>query len=418
MQLRAILAIALLAGMMHSTRAEGAPRGKHKDDSESGKKSAEKVSEDSTSTDVGAEFAVYSDTDHVTVITPSINAGFHNIGGWAVHGNYLVDIVSAASADVVSTASSRWQEIRQAGALSATYKPQDFGVDAGGSVSNEPDYLSWAAYAQVMKDFDQKNITANFGYGFSYDTAGRCGGEGTPMPCTPFSVFSRNLQRGAFNAGVAWVVDRDSLASLTGDLIIENGDQSKVYRYIPMFSPQVAPTVPLGASINFVNANRLPERPLEQLPLSRIRYAATGRYAHRFDESTLRLEERIYNDSWGVFASSSDARWIFDLGRRLEFWPHLRFHTQGSVSFWQRAYVSSSATGWNLPLYRTGDRELGPLWTTEGGLGLRWYFGSEAEPRNWQLGLSGDVIYTSYLDDLYVTSRTGALGALMLQAEW
>jgi hypothetical protein len=424
MQLRPVLALALLAGMMHSTGAEGAPRGKRGDGDDPpprAKKDAENAPESSTATSVGTEFAAYTDTDHVTVFTPSINAGFHNIGGWSIHGNYLVDVVSAASADIVSTASSRWQEVRQAGAIGATYKPQDFGVDAGGSVSSEPDYLSWAAYAQVMKDFDQKNITTNFGYGFSYDTAGRCG-AGAGQPCTPFSIFSRNLQRGAFNAGVGWVVDRDSLASLTGDLIIENGDQSKVYRYIPMFSPQVAPAVPLGASIDFVNANRLPERPLEQLPLSRFRYAVTARYAHRFDDSTLRLEERIYDDSWGLFASSTDARWIFDVGRRFELWPHARFHTQSSVSFWQRAYVSGSMSvspfGWDLPKYRTGDRELGPLWSGEGGLGARWYLGSDAEPRTWQLGLSGDAIYSSYLDDLYVTSRTAILGALMLQAEW
>jgi hypothetical protein len=417
MQLRAVLAIVLLAGMM-PTGAQGAPRKKKHDDSESTTKGDEAPAEGSTNTDVGMEFAAYSDTDHIAVITPSINAGFHNISGWALHGNYLVDVVSAASADIVSTASSQWHEIRQAGALSATYKPADFGVDAGGSVSTEPDYLSWAAYANVIKEFDQKNITANFGYGFSYDTQGRCGGEGTAMPCTPFNVFSRNLQRGTFTTGLAWVVDRDSLASVALDLIIENGDQSKVYRYIPMFTPQVAPTVPLGASIAFVNANRLPERPLEQLPLSRIRYAATGRYAHRFDDSTLRLEERLYSDSWGLYASSTDVRWIFDLGRRIEFWPHGRFHYQGSVSFWQRAYTSNSPFGWDLPLYRTGDRELGPLWTTEGGLGMRWYLGSGADLRNWQIGLSGDVIYTSYLDDLYVTSRTGVLGALMMQAEW
>jgi uncharacterized protein DUF3570 len=424
MQLKSVPALALLAGMLHVAGAAGAPRHKQSDSDDAptpAKKGGDgdNASESSTSTSAGTEFAVYTDTDNVTVITPSVNAGFHNIGGWSLSGNYLVDIVSAASADIVSTASSRWQEVRQAGTISGSYKPADFGVEAGGSVSDEPDYISWAAYAMVIKEFDQKNITTNFGYGFSYDTAGRCGGEGGPGPsCTPFSVFSRNIQRGSFNAGLGWVVDKDSLASVTLDLIVENGDQSKPYRYIPMFSSQVAPMVPAGASIAFVNANRLPERPLEQLPLSRDRYAATGRYARRLDASTLRLEERIYSDSWGLFASSTDGRWIFDLGRRVEFWPHVRFHTQSPVSFWQRAYVSASTFGWALPEYRTGDRELGPLWTTEGGLGLRWYLGSDADPRTVQLGLSSDAMYTSYLDDLYLTSRTGILGALTLQAEW
>jgi hypothetical protein len=370
--------------------------------------------QDTSSKSASVEFAAYNDSDHVTVYTPSVRIGIDNVSGASLDGTYLVDVVSAASADIVSTASSRWEEVRQAGTLSAQYKPHDFGVSLGGSISSEPDYLSYGAYATVVKEFAEKNLTATFGYGFGHDTIGRCGAGGA---CTPFSVFSRTLQRGSFNAGLAWVVDRASLASLAMDVVIENGDQSKPYRYIPMFSPQIAPTVPKGASIDFVNTNRLPERPLEQLPLERHRLALTARYAHRLETSTIRLEERVYDDDWGLVASSTDGRWIFDLGRRFAVWPHVRFHGQTSVSFWQLAYVSGSATGWNLPEYRTGDRELGPLVTFEGGAGVRWYLGSSAEPEKLMLQLTADWMSTSFLNDLYLTSRTAMLGALGFQGQ-
>jgi hypothetical protein len=95
---------------------------------------------------------------------------------------------------------------------------------------------------------------------------------------------------------------------------------------------------------------------------------------------------------------------------------------QNGVSFWQKAYVSTNSNGdpgtWDIPLYRTGDRELGPLWTADGGAGFRWYLGSDQDPRTWQIGISADAMYTSFLDDLYVVSRTGLLGALVLEAEW
>jgi hypothetical protein len=384
------------------------------------KKAEDKTSlEDTATKHAGMEFAGYTDTDHVNVLTPSIHAGIDNVSGASLTASYLVDVVSAASADIVSTASSRWQEIRHAGTLSAQYKPHDFGVGVGGSVSSEPDYLSYGVYATVVKDFDEKNWTLDFGYGYSRDTIGRCGDNGA---CTPFAVFSRTLQRGSFNAGISWVVDRASLASVTADLILENGDQSKPYRYIPMFSPGAAAAVPNGASPDYVNAHRLPERPLEQLPLERHRFALTGRYAHRFESTTLRLEERLYNDDWGLLASSTDARWIFDFGKRFAVWPHARFHAQNGVSFWEKAYVSANPNGdpatWNLPLYRTGDRELGPLMTVGGGGGLQLYLGSDADPRKWKVGFSADAMYTSYLNDLFLTSRTAALGALTLEAEW
>jgi hypothetical protein len=201
------------------------------------------------------------------------------------------------------------------------------------------------------------------------------------------------------------------------DVVIENGDQSKPYRYVPMFSPEVAAIVPNGASIAWVTANRLPERPLEQLPLERQRFAFTGRLSHRFDASTLRFEQRLYDDNWALFASTSDVRWIFDLGSRVSLWPHFRFHAQKAVDFWQKAYVSGSATGWDLPEYRTGDRELGPLWTVTGGAGLRLNLGGRADPRKVSLLLQGDVMYTSFLDDLYLTQRTATVGSMTLEVE-
>jgi hypothetical protein len=364
---------------------------------------------------VGVEVAAYDDSDHVTVFTPSIHLGLETAGGLSVAASYLVDVVSAASVDVVSTASSRWQEIRHAGTLTGQYKPRDFGIEIGGAASSEPDYLAYGAYAKVIKDFDQKNWTVTLGYGMSRDVAGRCGVQGA---CTPFSVFSRDLQRGALNGGLAWAADPRTLAAVGVDFIFEYGDQSKPYRYIPMFAPDVAAQIPKGASIEVVNAARLPERPLEQLPLSRRRIAFMASYAHRFDGSTVRLEERVYNDSWGLVASSTDAKWIVDLGDRFDLWPHLRFHAQSEVSFWQRAYVSGPAPGWNLPEFRTGDRELGPLWTAEGGFGARWYVGPVVEPRMWALGLTGTGMYTAFLDDLYLLHRLAGLFTVTLEARW
>jgi hypothetical protein len=382
---------------------------------ESAPGAAAAVSGDTTTQTATLEFAAYDDTDHVTVFTPSIAVGIENASGASLRGSYLVDVVSAASVDIVSTASSRWREVRHAGTLGVEYKPRDFGVAIDGAISSEPDYLSYGASLKVIKDFDEKNWTVTLGYGFSHDTAGRCDGS---LGCTPFSVFSRDLMRNTLGGDVAWVVNRTSIAAVGLDFVEEDGDQSKPYRYIPMFAPNVAPTIPAGASIAVVNASRLPERPLEQLPLSRRRGALVGRFAHRFEGSTLRIEERLYNDSWGMVASSTDAKWIFDIGSRFELWPHARFHVQSPVSFWERAYVSSGAPGWNLPEYRTGDRELGPLWTSQGGLGARWFLGTSANLRSWQLGLTGDVMYTSFLNDLYLTYRVSTLVATTLGATW
>jgi hypothetical protein len=328
----------------------------------------------------------------------------------SLRGSYLVDVVSAASVDIVSTASQRWHEIRNAGTLEAEYKPHDFGISIGGSGSAEPDYLSYGIGIAATQDLNEKNTTLQLGYGYSHDLAGRSG--------TPFSVFSRPLERGTFNAGVSQVLDRATVFSVAADSVFENGDQSKPYRYIPMFTQALAAQAPVGASIAWVTANRLPERPLEQLPLSRQRFALTGRLGHRFTASTLRLEERLYDDSWSLVASTSDARWIFDVGRRFALWPHARFNVQSAVNFWQRAYVSNStSSSFDLPQFRTGDRELGPLRTVSGGGGARFFLGPNADPQAWSITLVGDAMYTSFLNDLYITNRTGTIMSLTFEGE-
>jgi hypothetical protein len=366
---------------------------------------------DPTTKRVTLESAFYTDSDHVTVFSPSVAAAIENVTqGASIRGSYLVDVVSAASVDIVSTASQRWHEIRNAGTLEAEYKPHEFGVSVGGSASSEPDYLSYGLGVAATQDLNEKNTTLSLGYGYSHDLAGRHG--------TPFSVFSRPLERGTFNAGVSQVLDRATVMSVGADAVFENGDQSKPYRYIPMFAPNVATQAPVGASIAWVDANRSPESPLEQLPLSRQRFALTGRLGHRFTASTLRLEERLYDDSWSLVASTSDARWIFDIGRRFALWPHARLNVQSAVDFWKRAYVSNStASSFDLPEFRTGDRELGPLRTLTGGGGARFFLGPNADPGAWSVSLVGDVMYTSFLNDLYLTNRTGTIMSLTFEGE-
>jgi hypothetical protein len=262
-------------------------------------------------------------------MTPSFTGSVAKpTAGWSVQGSYLVDVVSAASVDIVSTASRQWTEARQAGTLEANYKPGTLGLSVSGAVSDEPDYLSWATGLMLTQDLLEKNLTLFAGYDHVQDTAGRTG--------TAFSVFSRGIRTDGLKLGLNVVVNRATIGTAVVDARFVNGDSSDPYRYVPLFAPGTP--VPLGASIDTVNSLRLSERALEQVPLSRSRYALTLRVAHRFRTSTLRLEERLYDDTWSLLAQTADARWLVDLGRRVELGPHARLHDQTAVAFWQRAY--------------------------------------------------------------------------------
>jgi hypothetical protein len=355
------------------------------------------------STEVGG----YIDSTATSVLTPSIGINVESpTAGWGVSGRYLVDIVSAASPDIVSTASPHWTEIRNAGNLGVRYKPGTFGVAVNASTSYTPDYLALSAGAQLTQDLDDKNLTLIGGYGYGHDTIGRSR--------TSFSVFSRTLDYHSITAGVSRVVNAGLVIGLYGDVVLENGDQSKPYRYIPIFTPAVAASIPVGASPTLVANSRIQPKPLEQLPLDRERYALTARLAWRGDNgTTLRVEERGYADTWGLKASTTDARYFIDLSQRWTIWPHARFNVQNSVSFWKRAY---SANGLNdLPALRTGDRELSSLWTGGGGGGVRVALGRAGAVDDLVLTTTIDAFYTSFADTIYVKERLSALAATALE---
>lgn len=350
------------------------------------------------------ELGGYADSDNVFVLTPTIAGTLSNdVSGWRVSGRYLADVVSAASADVVSTASPPFVEVRHAGTLEGTYKPSTFGVSANAAVSFEPDYTSLMGGASITKDVLEKNLTLFLGYSHLHDIAGRSG--------TPFSVFSRTLDRDALKGGMTALVDRSTLLSIVADVMFEYGDPSKPYRYVPVFAPGTP--VSRGASVDDVTS-LLSARVLEQLPLTRNRFALSMNWAHRFHASTLRLDERAYVDTWGLKATTTDGRWLFNLSRRFEVGPHVRFYAQTPVDFWERAYVMTAAN--TYPMLRTGNRELGPLVNMTGGFSLRTMLGTNEDPRKWILGFDFNLTSTQYLDDIYLTQRLSTVGALSLEA--
>src|SRR5262249_24920426 len=137
--------------------------------------------------------------------------------------------------------------------------------------------------------------------------------------------------------GATIVLTPASILVVGGTVQLERGDQSKPYRYIPIFDQGV--TVPVGASIGQVNDTRLSFRPLEHLPTERDRYAIARRYALRTGgHGTLRLEELAYTDRWQMKATRSDVRYMLDLSKRMTVWPHGHVHAQTAASFYQRVY--------------------------------------------------------------------------------
>lgn len=367
---------------------------------------------------VAGDLSGYSDTNAVAVYTPAMNASIVSpTAGWNIGGNFLVDAVSAASPDLVASASPPFREYRYGGGLTAGYKPGLYGAQVTGSTSSSPDYVSYTGGVRLTADLNEKLVTPSIGYTFSSDRIGR----GPNNWQNDFNPLKGKLETHEIEAGITFVMSPTSILLVGGTMSFERGDQSQPYRYVAMFDPDlIAPFVPKGATVDLVNRVRLPVKPLEQLPTERDRFAVGARFNKRINSATLRIEQRFYYDTWGLKASSTDSRYMVDLSRHLRVWPHLRMHAQSGANFYQLAYSASLApsTGVVIPTYRTGDRELSPLITATAGGGLRLGLGNPEAEVKFGITFVGDVMYTRYLKALYVTARTAVYGSLGFDVEF
>jgi hypothetical protein len=359
---------------------------------------------------LGLDYGAYADTTAVNVQSPSVHADISSpTSGWKASAMYSVDVVSAASADIVSTASPPFHDTRQAVAIGGGYKPGRFGAEARGALSVESDYTSRSGGVALIGDFADKRITPRVAYNHNDDTIGRAG--------TPFSFFSHEFVTNELEASAAAVLSPVALLMVGASASYERGDQSKPYRLVPMFDAAV--NEPIGASSVSVARDRLAVQPYEQLPLARDRYAVAARLAYRMGLMTLRLEERLYADTWEQYASTTDARLLRDFfGRRVVAGPHLRVNVQNGANFYHRVYHAVIAPELALPVYRTTDRELAPLFSAEGGGNVRWDLSPESSKIGYAVVGSGDVMYTRYLNSLYISNRLAFFGTVGFEVEF
>jgi hypothetical protein len=175
-----------------------------------------------------------------------------------------------------------------------------------------------------------------------------------------------------------------------------------------------------GSTIDLVNSVRLSARPREFVPPQRNRVAIGGRINHRMGNGTIRAEERLYTDDWGIKASTTDLRYLHDLGEHLRVWPHFRLHAQTGASFYQLAYSARQEEGTpvQIPRYRIADREASPMIAVTAGGGARISLTGEKSTPEFAVIVSGDVMYNRYLASLFITGRTAVWGTVAFEAEF
>lgn len=334
---------------------------------------------------------VYADTDAVQIYSPQASVRYRlDPDGGAVSARATVDVISAASVDVVSQATPHFDEVRYQADLAASKAFGDHTPGLAYRFSIEPDYLSHGIGGSLQSRLGTPDSVLALGYDLTLDTVTRSG--------SPNAAFEESLTTHTANIGLTQVLSSRSLVRLVYTFTAQNGYMEKVYRHVPLFTAAAiaraqADGVPLGLD-NF-DQYRLSERPPEEVPDRRLRHAIALRAMHYVPSAkvALRLDYQFYVDDWGLLAHVLEPSVRWQVSDRVELGAFARGYRQNAASFWRRTYVVDDAG--SLPEYRTADRDLSPYTAMTVGGRVGW------SNRPWSFYVESSVVQTFYDDFLY-----------------
>ncbi len=276
---------------------------------------------------------VYDDDDATTVISSYAGADVTLPGKIVVGAHVLLDSVSSASVDVVSAATTRWEEDRvEVGATFGTIvSGQEFSL--GVVRSEENDWRSLSLQAGTAREFFQRNTRVSASFAFTNNDVGRARDPN----------FEESLTSTSMELGIGQLIDQKTRIGGAYSFQRLNGFQSSPYRFVSTLD---------GSTM------------AELHPGTRLRHAISGFAMRSLHESTsVRVGYRLYRDDWGIWSHTAT------LGLRFAFAKHFgatldgRFYQQNRADFYRNNYQTTLR-------YMSFDRELSTFRDTGAHMGL------------------------------------------------
>jgi hypothetical protein len=325
--------------------------------------------------------------------------------GSKVAASAIVDVVSAASVDVVAQASQSFSEVRWEANLSGAYAIGDTvpSINYRGSV--EPDYVSHGFGLGALTRLGGADTVASAHYQVTFDTVGRSG--------TPFDTYSRALTIHSADLGVTQNLSTKSVLRAVFSLTVERGYQEKPYRFVPLFDAAgLARAGADGAELGLgtFDRYRLASRPPEEVPELRVRPALGLRWLYYLEaiDSSLRADYRFYFDDWGIVANTAELELEHPLDDVWTIALVSRGYTQTKASFYRSVYVVERP--YEVPGLRTVDRKLAPYDALSGGARIELATDDPAIVAYFEATATYSVFHEYiYLDDLIALIGQGGI---------
>ncbi len=287
----------------------------------------------------------------------------------SVSGQYYVDMVSAASVDVVALA-SEYTEERTEYTLGVDYLHEDSILSLGYTNSSENDYEANTAYFSVSQEFFGGMSTVTLGYARGQDEVGVRGDES----------FSEDADRQNYQLGLSQVMTRNSLLGVDLEVVTDEGFLENPYRrnrYIDPDDPN-----------NFIL-----DQP-ERYPETRTSFSVATRALYYLPyRASIRGEFRYFSDSWGIDAQTFELAYVHALNPRWTLEGRARYYVQDEADFYSDLYAFE-----NSQTHLARDKEMSAFsgTTLGGGVVYEWKQTSLPGIQRLQASLLVDWLDFSY----------------------
>ena len=339
----------------------------------------------------------YYDSDHTQVSTTSVDATVvPGRIGLTLRGEYLADVISSASIDVVSAATGRWEETRHQASGGVTFERELWTADAGYTFSDENDWTSHTANVSLGRDFLQRNTNVTAGYVYVHNRVFRADD----------SNFRDQLQTHAVNLTVTQVLGKKTNFRVSGFFADNRGYQSSPYRFVPVGTTFGTPPDPAGTCAGALAC------PLERHPHLRQRYAVAPtviQYAPIGQRPGAFLATyRLYGDSWQILSHTLELAYRLDLARWFQVRVRSRTYFQDKAFFYQERYSE--------PLtYLSVDREVSTFIHQLSGIKLTYKSGLAGPFDDIRIDVKADVFYFKFFNFVRLPSRVGGIAEIGLR---
>jgi hypothetical protein len=290
----------------------------------------------------------------VTVDGPSVLVRKSIGQSVSVSAKYLVDSISCASVDVVTSASAYTEERTETG-LSVDYLNNKTLMNLSYTKSDENDYLAETGSFSISHDMFGDLTTVSLGYVVGNDDIGN----------STDPTFERSAKRQNFQLGLVQILTKNSLLGVDFETITDEGFLNSPYRSYRYYD---------GSTAGF-EPEKYPETRTSNALTFQLKYFLPYRAA-------LSGEVGFFNDTWGIDAShfkvgythplKSD--WIFDI--------HYRYYTQEAADFYSDLFSRADEQN-----YMARDKEMSTFQDHTIGVGVSYEF----KPDKWQFIDKGSV---------------------------